>query len=1094
MILDQRNEQGSGTATKISDADKSLQQLDSSLSVNNGKATEAKVREALTEVSRDTAIAKYLAEGYVVLPCALDAPSTGGKGKGDRKAPRRIGDNGRPYRLTPAECKETNPDWLDTTQGLGVVPSGKLVIIDIDTKNADQYGGVDAIHKELATRFPALQNAPVERTGSGGLHIFCRVESWAGGFQNWRLEDDGPVLGEIRGAGSFTVVSPTPGYELLNEWGPPPVLENLDGIFVGAKETKAKEPAAATKSKAEPKTEAEKTGTEPTHCDPTGEFLPLKPLVAKTLQSTLKGEAGDDASAALSNLFKELHGWANLLREMGIATENPEGVYLDACQACDRMGKAEAMAKNIDASACVPSLQATKSRDACKDRVRKILSKSVGKEKKSAGTVRLEALISVKNQDTWNGKVSETDNLEKRITSLTMDLLGWESLANEEGYETNDVEQVLTVAVERVGANSEIANQILERLMTGEPCVPAMLKANGGDRDKCVAKLKKAASKRKRPTPGLEIDADSIILSSEDTPGLVALRELFPDEKNWRTINGDIHHFNGTYYEKAEDFFLASKITDVLRRCQQFSASEQGITSKRPYAKSSHVRDALEFIRTAFQPVRLEEVNPSGFVNCTNGVVVLQWNRTGTDFTTELVPHSSAFVFTDKPVVKFDPEADPKHCDRLLECLQADQVASVLRVLAAAIDLEKVRAQKGRSVKTLFFSGDGNNGKDSLREAIKPIMGRRGISACSVQDFKAYDQGRKFGLAGLASSRINWASENDVSARIDNIQSLKQAATGDTLQSEPKHIQGQDFDPRCVLIFNCNGVPNLVAKSQAASSRYAVVPFSKTYTEIPTRPNHVQADSRFKYDLQWVYENVCPALLNRLLAELRLLLKEGIDYSAFEETLEANRLESSHLYLWLTESDFVIDPDGKVDSEIVWGELLQNYKNESCLDDNGRWGEDPRPGDRLVRTKMQLVKRLRPYVPEIKSVPVNGKRYIVGLRIKTAAERETEKKAASEVQQVENPPVNEAPPIPTAEEIKVARKGWNDDLVRVWVDAISKAQSVEAFEQTIADLTPLHRSVVELICSGSPATLGHLQRLGIKPGWAINGISPTPIT
>jgi putative DNA primase/helicase len=44
----------------------------------------------------------------------------------------------------------------------------------------------------------------------------------------------------------------------------------------------------------------------------------------------------------------------------------------------------------------------------------------------------------------------------------------------------------------------------------------------------------------------------------------------------------------------------------------------------------------------------------------------------------------------------------------------------------------------------------------------------------SLSDFKSYDMGRKFALAGIEGSICNWASENTAKVDLDNIQSLKQ--------------------------------------------------------------------------------------------------------------------------------------------------------------------------------------------------------------------------------------------------------------------------------------------------------------------------------
>jgi P4 family phage/plasmid primase-like protien len=353
-------EQTGGVTTSIRDADQSELPHHFNLSIAEVKAPVEPGATGSTSVAtldREVAIAEYAAEGFIILPCCPDAPSTAiPGGKSDQKAPRQIRD-GKPRRLSQSQQQATDHELLATTDGVGIVPTGDVVILDLDTKNADHYGGVDAVRQALVEKNPVLATAPTERTQSGGLHIICRLSQWPGGYKNWRLESDGPELGEVRGAGSFTVVAPTSGYERLNEWGELPVLESLDGVFIGPRKNKPQ--AKAAKAAAGESTEA------------AGQFLPLRGLISKRLQPLLNGDFGDDASLALSKLYRDAHGWANLLKDMGVATDDPEALYLEACAACDCSYKAEAMVKGIKPGDCITSLEeeSPKGIDACRDRI-----------------------------------------------------------------------------------------------------------------------------------------------------------------------------------------------------------------------------------------------------------------------------------------------------------------------------------------------------------------------------------------------------------------------------------------------------------------------------------------------------------------------------------------------------------------------------------------------------------------------------------------------------------------------------------------------------------------------------------------------------
>src|SRR5688500_4470365 len=59
---------------------------------------------------------------------------------------------------------------------------------------------------------------PVERTPSGGMHLYCRCENPEGNLKLARQPDpEGKLMTvvETRGEGGFIVCAPTPGYFLI---------------------------------------------------------------------------------------------------------------------------------------------------------------------------------------------------------------------------------------------------------------------------------------------------------------------------------------------------------------------------------------------------------------------------------------------------------------------------------------------------------------------------------------------------------------------------------------------------------------------------------------------------------------------------------------------------------------------------------------------------------------------------------------------------------------------------------------------------------------------------------------------------------------
>ena len=298
---------------------------------------------------------------------------------------------------------------------------------------------------------------------------------------------------------------------------------------------------------------------------------------------------------------------------------------------------------------------------------------------------------------------------------------------------------------------------------------------------------------------------------------------------HWICVAEVLYEWVGTHYSMVEDASEKQRIQKILNT---LAVEDKNGNISYPHANPRKVKEALEWIKMKYA-VSAKVVNPTGYLNCTNGVLTFDWT-TGLPQSAFTSPHDpSQHYFTCRPVVKFDPDADPIFCNQLLKALDEPQRSIFLKLLAASLDLPEVRRLKGRIVRAALLNGEGNNGKDSLRLAISLIFGGRGITSATLADFKQYDAGKKFALAKLVDSRINWASENSTFVPIDNLEVLKALITGDTIEIENKFERGYETNPDLVLFFNINGVPTIQAGLEAIKSRYTVISFDKIFTPNP---------------------------------------------------------------------------------------------------------------------------------------------------------------------------------------------------------------------------------------------------------------------
>lgn len=599
--------------------------------------------------------------------------------------------------------------------------------------------------------------------------------------------------------------------------------------------------------------------------------------------------------------------------------------------------------------------------------------------------VQLLDLVSKKTNERYS--IAESGNFEgdrsREIVALAQELYAWERLASEHGVTTDSADSLIRNVAEGMGIADKVQRCL--KHIDRSTVRPALEMAKGIDI--CVSRLElKAGLKKPKKKPITE--TDTIFLTPDDSPGPIAHQYLFAE--GYVRIEDSFYRYEETHFEKQDDRHIEALISSLFERCVRRVETEKSVIETRPYRTSAKVKDARLWALTRIPYIPLDEVNPPG-VNCTNGVLIFPEDENGIP-QPQLVEHSPDRVFTEPPQVAYHPEADDTHALRLLEAISPSYRDTVLKVFAAAINLDAVRKAKGRAVRSLIFAGSGANGKDALREVVTHIFGKGGLTSCTVDDFQAYDQGRRFNLAMLAGSRINWASENRTGANIDDIQSLKQMISGDPLVTEQKHQQGLEFTPRCVAIFATNDrAINLTASLEAIASRYAIVPFSKTFVTNPTKAHELKADPRFKYDAQWVRDEVCPAILNILIEKYQAIFAEGIDYAAFDKTMEENRIEVNHLLRFAQDMGLEEDTEGQVSTDTLWEKLRIWYEQEGILkvDESNRdhWEDDVRAGDSWVKGKQQLKRRLMKIFPTIESFRTKTERGIKGIRFVDPVEK-----------------------------------------------------------------------------------------------------------
>jgi phage/plasmid-associated DNA primase len=559
-----------------------------------------------------------------------------------------------------------------------------------------------------------------------------------------------------------------------------------------------------------------------------------------------------------------------------------------------------------------------------------------------------------------------------------------------------------------------------------------------------------------------------------------AVEALYSDGK-FLAIGDDLYRFNGKCYEKLGAKREQRRIADWCRS-NPVEISQQ--RWKFSYANAATTNNIWSWLLIRFG-VEPEEINPPG-LNLKNGVLRLYFS--GNDVKWSLRPHSPDYLYTYCVEVDYDPKADDFNCDRLLACLDEQQQIILLRSIAGSFDLSYIRGKQGRAIKALLLHGDGSNGKDSLRAVTHLLFGESMVSM-SISDFQSYDQGVKNPLVKLAKARISWSSENTKSAKLESLNSLKNAITGEPLDIREMFQSAYEMEPKAIFIFNCNEPPSVIGGSRAILDRYAILKFEKTFKKgADIRNNEIEADPRFRYDPEFLAQEVAPAFLNKILEQLPKLLKEGIDYSSVDKAFDALQQESNHLWQFCQETGISYVRGGKIYIKDLWESLKAWYQVNGTLeieiDSNGKekiqWNDQVNPRDKNIKGANQIFKRFSELFPNVKKMSETtnqdrlGQAYLSGIGQTASCDSYPhESKDTASYLPHKNEAVNEA----TTQSYR-----QYEAHEAVWGITLTDAQLIELVKKRFSEMSPeLKQKLIDELVSSQGESVSESVKPPIDP-------------
>lgn len=218
----------------------------------------------------------------------------------------------------------------------------------------------------------------------------------------------------------------------------------------------------------------------------------------------------------------------------------------------------------------------------------------------------------------------------------------------------------------------------------------------------------------------------------------------------------------------------------------------------------------------ALEVPMIKELNPMrNYYNVENGMLNID--------TLELIEHSPKFLSSVQTPIPYVKGAVP---NLFLKCL--DDITLNDRTLVAFIQelFGYVLTCETKAEKAFMFYGTGSNGKSLIAKIIRALVGEDNCSSISLEQFS-----QQFGLENLIGKTLNIASENELSSKKMNTESIKAIISGDPINIQIKYKTALSYIPICKLLFLVNTLPDTMDNTYGYYRKMEIVPFKRKFTD-----------------------------------------------------------------------------------------------------------------------------------------------------------------------------------------------------------------------------------------------------------------------
>ena len=181
--------------------------------------------------------------------------------------------------------------------------------------------------------------------------------------------------------------------------------------------------------------------------------------------------------------------------------------------------------------------------------------------------------------------------------------------------------------------------------------------------------------------------------------------------------------------------------------------------------------------------------------------------------------HTPKFLSTIQLEVKYDPKVDcPKIRHFLKTTIYGPDVKKGLALVGCAIT-----GDNGNHLADLSI-GSGNNGKSVWNGLIEALFGKNNVSHVALQELDS----DRFAAADLYGKLFNICGDLPIRPLKDT-GIFKKIVSGDTIRAQRKHQHPFDFEPRCVMMFSTNKLPDTPDHTLGFYRRFVYLHFPNNF-------------------------------------------------------------------------------------------------------------------------------------------------------------------------------------------------------------------------------------------------------------------------